>query len=292
MPPSVALREIARLALNEGSKTARDFFEQHFRPHRIATGAGRGFVTAYYEPIVPGARSSSADFVAPVLARPKNLGRVDPYPDRRAILAGAIDDVAEPIVWLRDAVEVFLIQVQGSARVQLQDGSELRLVYDGRNGRPYTSIGRRLIEQGAIPPDEMSLLRLKAWLRENGAGRGGPADDAMMANESYVFFRAEPERGSGEGPIGGQGVPLTTLRSIAVDRTIWAYGLPFWVATDATAPGGETFPRLMIAQDTGSAIVGPARADLFFGSGHEAGIAAGNVRHAADLFALLPRPMS
>ncbi len=287
VPTHDALRSIARLALSVQAGDARKFVQQHFRPHRMAVEA-RGFVTAYYEPVVPGARRRTGNFTAPILARPKNLGRIDPYPDRRAILAGAIDTETEPVVWLRDAVEVFLIQVQGSARIELEDGTELRLVYDGRNGRLYTSIGRKLIEQGAIAPDDMSLPRLKAWLRENGAGNGGAADDVMAANESYVFFRAEPVRDPTEGPIGGQGVPLMVLRSIAVDRTVWSYGLPFWVATDAVAPDGEKISRLMIAQDTGSAIVGPSRADLFFGTGDTAGIAAGNVRHAADLFVLLP----
>lgn len=282
MPADDALLTVARKALDARPENARAFVEAHFAPWRIDAG---GFVTAYYEPIVAGSRVRSDKFAAPILARPRDLDNVSPYPDRRAIRTGAIADQTAPVVWLRDAVEIFLIQVQGSARVTLEDGTQLRLVYDGRNGRPYTSIGRILVARGAITPDAMSLAVLKAWLRDNGAGVGGPADEIMDANQSYVFFRAEPVIDPAQGPTGGQGLPLTAFRSIAIDRTVWPYGLPFWVRADL--PAGP-FRRLMVAQDTGSAIVGPARADLFFGSGDAAGDAAGLVRHAADLFVLLP----
>ena len=281
-PADRALRQIAEDALSTPVADARQFLETNFTPHRIEAS---GFVTAYYEPCVEGALTWSDAFTAPILARPLDLDSVTPYPDRRTIRSGAIDSQTSPIVWLRDAVEVFLIQVQGSARVTLADGAELRLIYDGRNGRPYTSIGRMLVERGAIAMEDMSLASLKAWLRTNGAGFGGPADDIMNANESYVFFRAEPVVDPSLGPIGGQNLPLTPLRSLAVDRTIWPYGLPFWVDADLSS---GPFRRLMVAQDTGSAIVGPARADLFFGSGPEAGARAGLVRHAASLSVLLP----
>lgn len=283
MPADDALLNVARKALEVSAEDARVFVEAHFTPWRIEAG---GFVTAYYEPMVAGSRVRSDRFAAPILARPRDLDTVSPYPDRRAIRTGAIAGQTEPVVWLRDAVEVFLIQVQGSARVTLEDGTQLRLVYDGRNGRPYTSIGRILVTRGDITPDAMSLAVLKAWLRDSGAGLGGPADELMDANQSYVFFRAEPVVDPALGPTGGQNLPLTPFRSIAIDRAIWPYGLPFWVRADL--PAGP-FRRLMVAQDTGSAIVGPARADLFFGSGEAAGDAAGLVRHAADLFVLLPK---
>lgn len=282
LPADERLRRVMTAALDIPDTAARAFIADTFRPHRIEAS---GFVTAYYEPVVDGALTRSERFAAPILARPRDLDTVSPYPDRRAIRSGGIDAQSAPVVWLRDAVEVFLIQVQGSARVRLDDGTELRLVYDGRNGQPYTSIGRILVERGAITPEAMSLATLKAWLRQNGAGAGGLADEIMDANQSYVFFRAEPVADPAQGPIGGQGVPLTPYRSLAIDRTLWPYGLPFWV--DANLPAGP-FRRLMVAQDTGSAIVGPARADLFFGSGEAAGEAAGLVRHAADLFVLLP----
>lgn len=139
VPAADALRRLARRALDVPAEAVRAFLEANFAPHRIDAA---GFVTAYYEPMVAGSLTRSEAFAAPILARPRDLDTVSPYPDRRAIRAGAIDGRTAPVVWLRDAVEVFLIQVQGSARVALEDGRQMRLVYDGRNGRPYTSIGR------------------------------------------------------------------------------------------------------------------------------------------------------
>jgi membrane-bound lytic murein transglycosylase A len=216
-------------------------------------------------------------------ARRLSDGSLVPYADRTQIEAERRD----PIVWVRDAVEAFLIQVQGSAQVEFPDGSRARLAYDGRNGLPYTSIGKILIESGEIAEGAMSLASLKAWLRRDSA-RGL---EMMRRNRSFVFFKLVEDFDPELGPIAGAGVPLTPLRSIAVDRTIWAYGLPFWI--DAELPWVDEAPRpfrrLMIAQDTGSAIVGPARADLFFGSGDKAGAPAGAIRHRAELIVLLPQ---
>ena len=216
-------------------------------------------------------------------ARRLSDGSLVPYADRARIEAERRD----PIVWVRDAVEAFLIQVQGSAQVEFPDRSRARLAYDGRNGLPYTSIGKILIEAGEIAEGAMSLASLKAWLRHDSA-RGL---DLMRRNRSFVFFKLVEDFDARLGPIAGAGVPLTPLRSIAVDRTMWAYGLPFWI--DAELPWADETPRpfrrLMIAQDTGSAIVGPARADLFFGSGDKAGARAGAIRHASEFVVLLPR---
>ncbi len=179
--------------------------------------------------------------------------------------------------------------MQGSARARLADGREFRLIYDGRNGLPYTSIGRQLIASGEIPEREMSLARLKSWLRTNGLRPGERAREMMWSNRSYVFFRLEAAR-AGEGPIGGAGRPLTALRSIAVDRSLWSYGTPFWIEADLPWRGEALSPfrRLTVAEDTGSAILGPARADVFFGGGGEAGRRAGAIRHSANFFVLLP----
>ena len=184
-----------------------------------------------------------------------------------------------------------MIQVQGSGLVELTDGRRLRLIYDGRNGRPYTSIGRGLIEAGEIREAEMSLARLKGWLRAAGVRPGERGRAWMQRNASYIFFRLAPDEPPGGGPIGGAGLPLTPLRSIAVDSNLWPYGLPFWIEARLPWRGAqpEPFGRLMIAQDTGSAILGAARADLFFGSGDEAGLRAGSIRHDADFRVLLPR---
>ena len=310
-PASEALREAARAALTVASPNearARDFFRRHFRPYRV--GGAPGFLTGYYEPWVRASLAPSPDFTAPILARPVDLvsfapgegppgfdpalagarrlanGGLAPYPDR-----AAIEDAAQnPVLWLRDAVEVFLIHVQGSARAELPDGRLVRLVYDGRNGQPYTSIGRILIESGEIPEKEMSLARLKDWLRAAGLGPGGRGRELMRRNRSYIFYRLETDFPREAGPIGGAGIALTPLRSIAVDRTIWSYGLPFWISARLPWRGEtpEPFQRLMIAQDTGSAILGAARADLFFGGGDEAGARAGAIRHGAEFTVLLP----
>ena len=183
-----------------------------------------------------------------------------------------------------------MIQVQGSARVRLGDGRLLRLVYAGRNGRPYSSIGRILIECGAIRPEDMSLAALKGWVRAQGQKPGEAGAALLRRNESYVFFRLEQAPEAESGPIGGAGLSLTPLRSLAIDRDIHPYGTPVWI--DAEIPWRSAAPtpfrRLMIAQDTGSAIIGPARADIYFGSGDAAGARAADVRHAGEFVVFLP----
>ena len=312
-PPFPGLREacLAALDLPAGlsDAEARAFFATHFEPVPIPADA---FFTGYYEPIVEGARFPSDAFAAPLLGvrrtctplpptSPAPIGprhwrgaaraarRSRPLPDRRAIEADL--DAYRPVVWLRDWVEAFLIQVQGSARVRLPDGTMLRLTYAGRNGHPYTSIGRILIERGEIPLAEMTLDRLKGWLRANGQAPGEAGRALMQRNASFIFFEAVPAVDE-TGPTGGAGVPLTALRSIAVDRALWCYGLPFWVDVTIPLDGGapRPFRRLMIAQDTGSAIVGPARVDIFLGSGAAAGRSAGDIRHRGTLAVLRPRP--
>jgi membrane-bound lytic murein transglycosylase A len=296
-PATPALNAIANAALCQEVREpaqARRFFEAHFWPFRVsAKGLApsiSGFLTGYYEPIVEGSSLRTHNFMAPALGRPDNLAALARYPDRAAIEAGAIERHTAPIVWLRDPVEVFLVQVQGSARVRLADGGLLRLAYAGRNGHPYTSIGRILIDTGEIAEADMSLATLKQWIRAHGQNPGDAGAALMHRNKSYVFFSRHEECEPARGPIGGQGISLTALRSIAIDRAIWTYGLPFWIAADLPWRGSSSSPfrRLMIAQDTGSAITGPARADIFFGSGDDAGARAGDIRHAGDVVVLLP----
>jgi membrane-bound lytic murein transglycosylase A len=292
------------------SDAARRFFERWFQPHEIVPDSGSGFLTGYYEPEVEGSLERSAAFAAPLLAKPDDVvtipqgetrpgvpegfaaarrrpdGALETVPDRAAILAGALGDAARPIIWLRDDVEVFFMQVQGSGRVRLPDGRTVRVAYAGRNGHPYTSIGRAVVREGLMSVEDASLDKLKAWLRAN------PADGAriMRLNASYVFFRLATELSDAAGPIGGAGLPLTPWRSIAVDRGVWAYGLPVWLEVDLPREGGaEPFRRLTIAEDTGSAILGPARADLYHGSGAEAGSRAGVLRHPMRFVVLWPR---
>ncbi len=313
-PPSNDLVSAAHEALSArvvDAAQARRFFETRFRPSRvIPEPPAAGFLTGYYEPCVPGSLAETGAFRWPILARPDDLftfapdaappgfpegvsggrrlsnGSLVPYDDREAIESGR----QRPIVWVRDAVEAYLIQVQGSAQVVFPDGRRARLAYDGRNGLPYVSIGRILIESGEIAESAMSLASLKAWLRAAGVSEGEPGLSLMRRNLSFVFFRLVLDFDAEFGPEGGAGVALTPLRSIAVDRSLWSYGLPFWI--EAELPwmdaASRPFRRLMIAQDTGSAIVGPARADLFFGGGDAAGARAGAVRHSGDFTVLLP----
>ncbi len=315
VPVFAGLRSICQSAIDLGpavtDQAARRFFTDNFVPHHLGDDA---FFTGYYEPIVEGSLGETATFTAPLLARPPDLktfasdeprpdwardlaaarvgpdGTLCPYPTRAAIEARVGSDGFRPLVWLRDWTEVFLIQVQGSARVRLPDGHMLRMTYAGRNGHPYTSIGRLLVENGAIPLETMSLERLKAWLRGSGQAPGEAGRTLMQRNASYIFFAIEPEADD-VGPTGGAGVPLTARRSIAVDRALWCYGLPFWIdAALPTQSGAATpFRHLTIAQDTGSAIVGAARVDLFLGSGADAGARAGDLRHHGKLVVLLPR---
>jgi membrane-bound lytic murein transglycosylase A len=324
-PASDNLEKICRKAISSPPVTAdaaRRFFTENFRPFRVVPrGANlqkQGFVTGYFEPVVAGALEMSAEFSAPILARPDDLvtlaegetmpgldpsfsaaqrlpgGGYAPYPERAQIEAGAIAAHTRPILWLRDRLEVFLVQVQGSARVALPDGRVCRLVYAGRNGQPYSSLGRILIEMGEVPAQEMGMARLKAWIHAHGMRPGDAGYALMLRNKSYVFFALDLEPADeAEGPVGGAGIRLSTLRSIAIDRRLWSYGLPFWIAADLPWQGVGSAPmpfhRLMIAQDTGSAILGPARADIFFGTGDLAGMRAGEIRHNCDFVVLLPR---
>jgi len=313
--PSPRLLQAARTACwatVDDADAARRFFVANFRPWRIVSDVadGSAFFTGYYEPEIDASLSPSPDFPAPALARPPDLvsfpagegppgfdprlagarqlrdGLLVPYPDRAAIEAKN----GEAVAWLADEVEVFFAQVQGSARLRLADGRRARLVYDGRNGQPYTSIGRLLVEAGEIPKDEMSLARLKSWLRANGLKPGDKGRAIMQRNASYVFFRLIEDVEPSLGPIGGAGIALTALRSIAIDRRQWPYGLPFWI--DAMLPWESdaltVFRRLTVAHDTGSAIVGPARVDIFCGGGDAAGARAGAIRHRGTLVVLAP----
>ncbi len=313
LPPTAALLRVCREAVAAApvdGDAARRWIEDRFAAWRVRPAEGGPFLTGYYEPEVEGSLERTPAFPVPVLARPPDLlsfpdgappplpaeltaaratptGPV-PYPDRAAIEDGALAGRGLELVHLRDGVEVFMTQVQGSARVRLTDGRVLRLVYAGRNGHPYTSIGRVIVTEGHATAEQMHLEGLKAWLR----ARPAEARRIMRLNRSYIFFSLRSDLDPDDGPIGAASVPLTPLRSIAVDRTAWPYGTPVWIDVDLPSPDGappRPFSRLLVAQDTGSAIVGPARGDLFFGSGRDAGLRAGMVRNRPDFLVLLPR---
>jgi membrane-bound lytic murein transglycosylase A len=311
--PGPALLSVCRRAAampDPDRDGARRFFEDAFAPFAVVPPSGHGFLTGYYEPEFEGSRTRSRDFPVPLLGRPEDLVTIaqgetlpgidpglqaarrtasgfEPYPDRSAIESGALGTLAKPIVYLREPGEAFIIHVQGSARIRLSDGSVMRVAYAGRNGQPYTSIGRLLVERGEMDPGTMTLERLLTWLHDHPE----PARALMQQNRSYIFFREASELPPEAGPIGGAGIPLTAGRSLAVDRTLWSYGLPFWLEGELplTLDTAEPLRRLMIAQDTGSAIVGPARGDFYFGSGSQAGTRAGLLRHRPRFVVLLPK---
>jgi len=292
-----------------GRAAARRFFEEHFQAFRVVPKNGAPFLTGYFEPEYRGRLTQDATYSAPILARPDDLVTLqpgeriaslgpelsaarrtarglEPYPDRAAIEDGALGASAKALAWL-DPIDAYFAHVQGSVRVRLKNGQVRRFAYAGRNGRPYRSLGKMVADETGLPPAQLTAPQLIAWLRANPAD----ARRLMRANPSYIFFRPASELDPAEGPLGGSSVQLVPGRSIAIDRTLWPYGLPFWI--DATLPGPahteEHFRRLTIAQDTGSAIRGPARADIFVGMGPAAGERAGRFRHAGTFVVLLPK---
>jgi peptidoglycan lytic transglycosylase A len=314
---SAALSNVCRKAANlqpQDTETARAFFEQNFQPVRIGRlGEAEGLLTGYFEPIVAGSRFPTPEFHVPLYRRPRDLvaagykpgsvafpnkgGRIGrgnennelvPYHDRGAIEAGALDGQRLEICWLRDPFDLLAIQLEGSGRVILEDGTPLRVSFDSHNGYPYSSIERVFIDRNLLPRNAISPQGIRDWM----AAHPDEAAKARAANRSYVFFRVTGLTNEGE-PVGAQGVPLTPGRSIAVDR-VHGYGTPFFIEADLPIEGrklASPFRRLMIAQDTGSAIVGTARADLYWGAGDEAGRIAGRIRHPGRFVMLLPREL-
>jgi membrane-bound lytic murein transglycosylase A len=318
---NAALKTVCRRAVAAhpaDADQARSFFEENFRPIGIARlGESMGFLTGYYEPVVDGAREPSSDYAVPMYRRPADLvmlnkrhrpgftlrgrklltnkgpvvrkfgRRATPYYDRAQIENGALDGRKLEICWLKDPVDAFFIQIQGSARVRLADGSYLRLNYDGHNGRTYTPVGRVMIERGLGTRDTMSMERIRDYM----AAHPEEGRALRQENKSFVFFRVA-QLAEDQEAVGGQGIPLTAGRSIAVDKALHAYGMPFWIEAQIGLNRMEAtsrFRRLMIAQDTGGAIVGPARADIYFGAGDEAGRLAGNIRNPGRFVMLVPR---
>lgn len=282
-----ALQQACRAALalkTPDASAARGFFERHFTPFRIEPEAGAGFLTGYFEPEIAGSLAPAPGFPVPLLAPPASLENL---PARAAIEDGALGDAAKPVVYLTDAVDAFMVHVQGSTRIRLPDGRAIRVGYAGRNGHPYSSVGRMAVDAGHLTREEATADRLYAWLKANPR----IARDLMRANASYIFFRIVEGLDPALGPVGGASVQLTLGRSLAVDRNVWSYGLPVWIEADLGDVDGTGQParRLTVAQDTGSAIVGPARADLFTGSGAAAGIVAGRIRHPLGFTVLWPR---
>jgi membrane-bound lytic murein transglycosylase A len=313
----ISLRDPCRAAraieISDGAK-ARSFFEEHFTPLKISRlGEGDGFVTGYYEPVLEGSRTLTDVYNVPVYRRPSNLfvkgykqsspdlpnkgqvfrkvGRrkLVPYYDRGEIEDGAIAGRGLEICWLKDPTDLLFAQIQGSARIHIQDGSTIRINYDAHNGYPYTAVGRVLIDRGIIPKEEMSMQKIREWMDQNPDG----AKELRRQNRSYIFFR-EVNLSDKDEAVGAQGVPLTPGRSIAVDKSLHVYGTPFFIEGELPIESERSktpFRRLMIAQDTGSAITGPARADLYFGAGADAGKVSGRLRHNMRFVMLVPKSL-
>ncbi len=301
-----ALRLAAKRVLQPAAKA---FFETHFIPHRVEHSSSPGLLTGYYEPVIPGSRTASAKFPTPIYNRPPDLvniveesqrgakdgtlthGRqtgkgIEPYATRAEIEQGALNGRGLELMYLASPVDAFFMQIQGSGRIKMPDGTMVRVSYDGKNGHPYTSIGRHLIDTGLFPADKMSLETLGDWLKADPE-RGRRA---MWQNKSFVFFRELKGR-EAEGALGVLHIPLTPGRSLAVDAGVHTIGTPVYVSapTLTHVQKVDGFHRLMVAQDVGSAIKGPERGDIYFGTGTAAGKLAGVTKHPGNLFVLLPR---
>ncbi|WP_234421665.1 murein transglycosylase A [Parazoarcus communis] len=296
----------ARLPASPSTNQVKAFFEQHFTPWRSqnADGSDTGLVTGYYEPLIKGSRVRSAQSRWPIHAPPDDMLTIDlasVYPELKSLrLRGRLvgnkvvpywtraeleqrQELLAPkiLLWADDPIDLFFLQVQGSGRVELPDGSRLRIGYADQNGHPYQSIGRWLVSQGELSLDKASMEGIRQWARDNPARLG----ELLNSNPSYVFFRELPA--STSGPIGALGVPITEERSIAIDPAYIPLGAPVFLAT--TWPySNRTLNRLVLAQDTGSAIKGPVRADYFWGFGAQAGTQAGKMRQNGRIWVLLP----
>ena len=304
-------REVCDLAENSGDLSdaeAREFFEANFevRPVYAEDGETRGLITGYYEPLLEGSWERSEEFRYPLYGVPKDLlivdlgriypqlknmrlrgklagNRVVPYYDRAQLDEDQDLLQGTEILWVNSLVDVFFLHVQGSGQIRLNDGSTVAVGYAGQNGHPYQSIGRVLIEMGELEKEEVTLFTIKDWLRSNPTR----LNEVLAKNPSYIFFELRDTQA--DGPVGSLNVTLTPRRSIAVDRNVIPLGAPVWLQT--TLPDEQQSPlnQLMLAQDTGGAIKGHVRADVFWGRGDEAEKLAGLMKQQGQLFVLLPK---
>lgn len=267
---------------NEPSQ-AREFFETNFTPYLAQNRRNpEGTFTGYYEIELKGSRKKGGIYQYPLYAKPKDLKDKQKYSSREEIENGALKGKTEEIAWVSDPVRLFFLHIQGSGRITMEDGSVMHVGYAGQNNHKYLAIGRYLIDEGYVEKEKMSAQAIKSWLYENP----DKMNSVMNKNPSYVFFREI----KGEGPIGAQGVPLTPMRSLAIDKRFLPYGAPVWVDVALTGrQDSNEFKRLLVAQDTGGAIKGPVRGDLFFGYGKEAEELAGYQNSKGRYFVLLPR---
>lgn len=291
---------------------ARKFFETHFLPFKITDEKRpQGLFTGYYEPLAQGSRTRTERFNVPIYRRPPDLisfpsdvesiagfkyghivnGKPAPFFTRQQIECGALDGLGLEICWLESWVDAFFIHIQGSGRIALDNGETIRLAFSAKNGRPYSSIGAALLAKGQGSPETMSMQFIRNWIEENPkVGR-----ELIWQNNSYIFFREVLVEDPSLGALGAAQVNLTPLCSLAIDRHYWMFGTPFWLETwtPPEASGGtKPFCNLMIAQDTGTAIRGPLRGDVYWGWGDIAITNAGHMKSAGRMTALLPIPVA
>ncbi len=291
-------------------ETARTYFETYFVPYIVsADGNENGLFTGYFEASLNGSMTQNAQYSVPLRARPNDLimvdlgqfrpelkgqriagravdGQLKTYEDRAAIEDGKLPKGQDkPLLWVDNAVDAFFLQVQGSGVVTLPDGTTKRVGYDGQNGHVYSAIGGELIKRGHVTKDNVSMQSIKAWMAKNPT----EAKDIMRTNKSYVLFKFIDGDHKISGPIGGQGVPLIAERSLAVDHGIYPYGVPFFLDAAHPVNAGERIRRLMIAQDTGGAIKGVVRGDMFWGHGDYAEQMAGPMKSIGRVWILMPK---
>ena len=285
-------------ALSAGAldrQEARKFFEANFKPIRVTvnqtigpySGTG-GFYTGYWELQVKGSRKKTDEFTVPLYRTPKS--RRLRHLDRSTIAAGALKGKGLAICWIKDPIDAFFAEIQGSIRVKLDTGELLRLNFDSANGKHYTPVGRILIDRGIYTAQEMSMAKIREYMTEHP--KEGRA--LRLMNHSFVFFKETPLKPNEE-PVGAEGVPLTPGRSLAVDYKRHVYGTPIWIDAKfplkSTAPD-DRFQHLMFAQDTGGAIRGVARADIYFGHGERIGLVAGRIKQFGKFVMLVPKDLS
>lgn len=293
----------------EDNAAARAFFEQWFSPWQAYSKkkwgpfAKDGLFTGYYEAELEGSLTRQGPYQTPLYLKPGDLvmvdlgkfrdelkgqriagrvvdGNLQPYEDRAAIENGALAQKDLELVWVSDPVDAFFLQIQGSGRIRLEDGSVMRVGYAGQNGYPYFAIGRELVKRGALKKEDVSLQSIRQWME----GHPQEAVALMQMNKSYVFFR----KLDGEGPLGGEGLALSPGRSLAIDRSLLPYGVPIWLDAQNPAQDGR-IQRLMVAQDTGGAIRGAVRGDVFWGFGDQAEHMAGLMKSKGRYWLLLPK---
>ncbi|MBN9412578.1 MAG: MltA domain-containing protein [Candidatus Paracaedimonas acanthamoebae] len=284
----------------------REFLTSHFKAYHLSyDGDSTGLFTGYFEPSIKASMVPSADFPYPVYGRPQNLVVIEdlgqfhsalagyriagtlqektlrPYYSRRELSSGCLEGHHLEIAWVANKIDLYFMHIQGSGKLEFED-HWIRVGYDGTNGYPYTSIGKYMVAQGFLTPENATMKGLKAWLQENPK----KIDDILNQNDSFVFFK---NLGAKEGPLGRQGAVLTPKRSLAVDPRVIALGMPLWLSAESPCVSERPLQRFMVAQDVGGAIKGPIRGDFYWGTGDQAGSLAGDMKSTGELYFLIPK---